>query len=159
MNTTTSRGWYRDAIEIVSCSAKKSSGTTHGRMPEASVQSRRATALRVTSHIFERYVNFFFFLVSAPECWDIETALYDSPSVRPSVRTYVFSELNSIFQYVIKLWLRAQQLSGSGEHKMIVVAYEYTYQDHEYIIRTMNTKHELFGMAFLSCTQDCSQLY
>ena len=30
-----------------------------------------------------------------------------------------------------------------------MVAYEYTYQDHEYIIRTMNTKHERCGMAFL----------
>ena len=49
--------------------------------------------------------------VSAPECRDIETALY----YRTSVRTYVFSELCSIFQYVIKLWLRALQLSG--EHK------------------------------------------
>jgi len=50
--------------------------------------------------------------VSAPECRDIETALYD--------HTSVFSELCSIFQYVIKRWLRAlQQLSGigSGEHK------------------------------------------
>ena len=33
--------------------------------------------------------------------------------------------------------------------KVIIVAYEYTYQDHEYIIRTMNTKHEWCGMAFL----------
>ena len=33
--------------------------------------------------------------------------------------------------------------------KVIMVAYEYTYQDHEYIIRTMNTKHEQCGMAFL----------
>ena len=33
--------------------------------------------------------------------------------------------------------------------KVIVVAYEYTYKDHEYIIRTMNTKHERCGMAFL----------
>jgi len=30
-----------------------------------------------------------------------------------------------------------------------MVAYEYTYQDHEYIIRTMNTKHDRCGMAFL----------
>ena len=55
--------------------------------------------------------------VSAPECRDIETALYDRPSVSPSVhqsvRMYVFSELCSIFQYVIKRWLRALQLSGS----------------------------------------------
>ena len=41
---------------------------------------------------------------------------------------------------------RALQLSGS---RVIMVAYEYTYQDHEYIIRTMNTKHERCGMAFL----------
>jgi len=27
-----------------------------------------------------------------------------------------------------------------------MVAYEYTYQDHEYIIRTMNTKHERCGI-------------
>jgi len=33
--------------------------------------------------------------------------------------------------------------------KVIMVAYEYTYQDHEYLIRTMNTKHEQCGMAFL----------
>ena len=46
--------------------------------------------------------------------------------------------------------------------KVITVAYEYTYprvhnigevlltyQDHEYIIRTMNTKHERCGMAFM----------
>ena len=33
--------------------------------------------------------------------------------------------------------------------KVIMVAYEYTYEDHEYIIRTMNTKHERCGMAFL----------
>ena len=32
---------------------------------------------------------------------------------------------------------------------MITLAYEYTYQDHEYIIRTMNTKYERCGMAFL----------
>jgi len=33
--------------------------------------------------------------------------------------------------------------------KVSVVAYEYTYQDHDYIIRTMNTKHEQCGMTFL----------
>ena len=55
------------------------------------------------------------------------------PYVRTYVRTYVFSELCSIFQYVIKRWLRALQLSGSREHKVIMVAYEYTYQDHESI--------------------------
>jgi len=33
---------------------------------------------------------------------------------------------------------------------VIMVAYEYTYQDHEYIIMTMNTKHERCRrMAFL----------
>ena len=47
--------------------------------------------------------------VSAPECQDIEAVLYD--------RTYVFSVLCSLFQYVIKLWLRELQLGGSGEHK------------------------------------------
>ena len=30
-----------------------------------------------------------------------------------------------------------------------MVAYEYTYQDYECIIRTMNTKHEQCGVAFL----------
>ena len=65
-------------------------------------------------------------------------------TVRHSVRTYVFSELCSIFQYVIKRWLRAH-----SEAKVITVVYEYTYQDHEYIIRTMNTKHEPCGVAFL----------
>ena len=66
------------------------------------------------------------------------------------VRPYVFSVLCSIFQYVMKRLLRAMQQSRSREHtKVITVAYEYTYQDHEYIIRTMNTKHELCGMAFL----------
>jgi len=58
--------------------------------------------------------------------------------------------LCSIFQYVIKRWLCTLQLSGSRENtKVITVAYEYTYQDHEYIIRTMNTKHERWGVAFL----------
>ena len=61
------------------------------------------------------------FFVSAPECRDIETALYDRTSVRAYVRTYVrtyvFSELCSIFQYVITRGLRALQLSGSREHK------------------------------------------
>jgi len=33
--------------------------------------------------------------------------------------------------------------------KVIMAAFEYTYQDHECIIRTMNTKHEPCGMAFL----------
>ena len=47
-----------------------------------------------------------------------ETALYDC--------TYIFSELCSIFQYVIKRWLRALQLSGSREllqaaHKIAVI--------------------------------------
>jgi len=37
--------------------------------------------------------------------------------VRTYVRSYVFSELCSIFQYVIKWWLRALQLSGSREQK------------------------------------------
>jgi len=32
---------------------------------------------------------------------------------------------------------------------VIMVAYEYTYQDHEYIIRTMNIEHERCGKAFL----------
>jgi len=41
--------------------------------------------------------------VSAPECRDIETALYD----HTYVRTYVFSVLCSIFQYVIKVVARA----------------------------------------------------
>jgi len=39
------------------------------------------------------------------------------PYVCMYVRTYVFSVLCSIFQYVIKRWLRALQLSGSREHK------------------------------------------
>ena len=56
--------------------------------------------------------------VFAPECRDIETALYDGPSVRPSVRpsvcTYVFSVLCSIFHKVV---VGALQLSGNGEHK------------------------------------------
>ena len=82
--------------------------------------------------------------VSAPKCRDIETALYD----RTSVCTYVFSELCSIFQYVIKRWLH----SLAENTKVIMVAYEYTYQDHEYIIRTMNTKHERCGI-WLSCSK------
>ena len=65
------------------------------------------------------------------------------PYVRTYVRTYVFSELCSIFQYVIKRWLRALQL------KAVTIAYEYTYQDNDYPLRTMNTKHERCGMAFL----------
>ena len=63
--------------------------------------------------------------VSALECRDIEMALYD--------RTYVFSIL----------------VVEAENTKVIMVAYEYTYQDHEYIIRTMNTKHEQCSMAFL----------
>ena len=80
-------------------------------------------------------------------------ALYD--------RTYVFSVLCSIFHYVIKQWLHALQLSGSRcgsrEHKVIMVDYEYTYHDHEYIIRTMNTKYERCFHA-PSCTQDFTRL-
>jgi len=72
--------------------------------------------------------------VSAPECRDIETVLYDC--------TYVFSVLCSKFQYVKAMVARRSS-------KMIMVAYEYTYQDHEYIIRTMDTKHKQCGMAFL----------
>ena len=53
--------------------------------------------------------------VSAPECRDIETVLYN----RTSVRTYVFSVLCSIFQYVIKRWLRTLQLSRSENTKVI----------------------------------------
>ena len=50
-----------------------------------------------------------------------------------------------------------------------MVAYEYTYQDHEYILRTMNTKYDCAvwlpaggfpagGFPAPSCTQDCSHL-
>ena len=81
---------------------------------------------------FEIHILNCFIFVSAPECRDIETALYD----RTSVRTYVFSELCSIFQYVIKRWLHELQLSGSRKNEVIMVSHEYTYQDHEYIIRT-----------------------
>jgi len=84
--------------------------------------------------------------VSAPECRDIEMALYD----RTSVHTYVFSKLCSIFQYVIKRWVRAAA-KRKQRTQVIMVVYEYTYQDHEYIIRTMNTKHEWCGM--LSCSK------
>ena len=52
--------------------------------------------------------------------------------------------LCSIFQYVIKWWLRALQLGRDS-----TVAHEYTYRNTDYIIRTMNTKHELCPMAFL----------
>ena len=65
--------------------------------------------------------------------------------VRPYVHTYVFSELCSIFQYVIKWWLCKE----AENIKVIMVDYEYTYLDHEKILRTMNTKHERCGMAFL----------
>ena len=38
--------------------------------------------------------------------------------------------------------MRVLQLSGSGECKVIMgFAFKNTYQDHEYIMRTMNTKH------------------
>ena len=58
----------------------------------------------------------------ALECHDIEMALYN----HMYIHTYVYCEL-----------------SGSRECQVIMgFAYEYTYQDHEYIIRTMNTKHE-----------------
>jgi len=61
--------------------------------------------------------------------------------------TYVFSELCSIFQYVNKVRAAAKRKQRT---QVIMVAYEYTYQDHEYIIRTVNTKHEQWcGVAFL----------
>ena len=44
---------------------------------------------------------------------------------------------------------RAAANAEAENTKVIMVAYEYTYQDHEYILRTMNTKHERCGMAFL----------
>ena len=44
---------------------------------------------------------------------------------------------------------RAAAKRKQRTQKVIMVSYEYTYQDHEYIIRTMNTKHEQCGMAFL----------
>jgi len=48
-----------------------------------------------------------------------------------SIRTYVFSVLHSIFQYDIKLWLCALQLSGSRECKVIMIMHVLT--------MTMNT--------------------
>ena len=71
------------------------------------------------------------------------TALYDQMALYDL--TYAFSDLHSIFQYVIKQWLCGLQLSGSGEHKKrlwILFMNNYTYQDHEHIIWAMNTKHE-----------------
>jgi len=56
--------------------------------------------------------------VSAPECRDIETALYD--------RTSVFSELCSIFQYVIKRWLRALQLQCSKQREYIFGNFDFS---------------------------------
>ena len=73
--------------------------------------------------------------------------------VRQYIYTYVFSVLCSIIQYIIKRWLHALQLRGSREHKSEKVVYEYTYQDHEYIIRTMNTKYER------CCRLSCSKLH
>ena len=49
--------------------------------------------------------------------------------VRPSVRT---SKCVQYFSTSYKAVLRALQLSGSREHKSDYVAYEYTYQDHDY---------------------------
>jgi len=63
----------------------------------------QSSVSRNTSELQRHCILFF---VSAPECRDIETALYDLTSVR----TYVFSVLCSIFQYVIKRWSRALQL-------------------------------------------------
>jgi len=52
---------------------------------------------------------------------------------------------------------------------IMAFAYEYTYQDREYIIRTMNTKHSQCtytcihsacnqtGFPAPGCTQDCTQ--
>jgi len=89
------------------------------------------------------------FFVSAPECRDIETALYD--------HTYVFSVLCSIFQYVIKQWLRTLQLS---EHKsdygclwIYLPGPWIHYQDYEYWAWTVR-----YCFPAPSCTQDCSQL-
>ena len=75
------------------------------------LQSRQPTEFGLPEWIRTSKAQLVF--VSAPECRDIETALYDRTSVRP----YVFSVLCSIFQYAIKRWLRALQLSGSREHK------------------------------------------
>ena len=46
---------------------------------------------------------------------------------------------------------RAAAKAEAENTKVITVAYEYTYQDHEYIIRTMNTKHE--RAVWLSCSK------
>jgi len=43
----------------------------------------------------------------------------------------------------------AKQKRAESTNVIMVAMNEYTYQDHEYIIRTMNTKHERCGMAFL----------
>ena len=73
---------------------------------------------------------------------------YVRTCVRPYVRTYVFSV------YFIRHKAVVARAATEAEHtKVIMVAYEYTYQDHEYIIRTMNTKHERCGMAFLLHTR------
>jgi len=44
-----------------------------------------------------------------------------------------------------------------------VYAYEYTYQDYEYVIRTMNTEHAQLvrepGFPAPGCTQDCPQMH
>jgi len=44
-------------------------------------------------------------------------------------------------------WVKRQP----PEAKVITVVYEYTYQDHEYITRTMNTKHN--DAVWLSCSK------
>ena len=93
--------------------------------------------------------------VSAPECRDIETALYDRTSVRAYVRTYVRTSLAYI-SYVIKRWLRALQLKQSTQKWLWLLM--------NILTRTMNTLSGLWilsmnGAVWLSCcTQDCSQL-
>jgi len=53
-------------------------------------------------------------------------ALYD----HTFILMYVFSVLCSIFQYIIKQWLRVLQLSMEAEYKKVMpVAYEYAYQE------------------------------
>jgi len=68
--------------------------------------------------------------VSAPECGDIETTLYNCTCIQ-----CICACLEQIVQYF--------NTSSSGGWR-VGSSHEYTYQDYEYRIRTMNTKHAQF---------------
>ena len=88
----------------------------HSSWSPVIAQSEKLTlpcTFRGSCPIFLFTFSLLYIFVSAPECQDIETALYD----HMFICMYIFSVLCSIFQYVIKQWLHTLELSGSREHK------------------------------------------